>query len=173
MLTLVALGAVTHANVQDAYPPIVTEKNLYAATDFRGKPAPEFVVGQWLSDKPEMKGKILFIDFWATWCGPCKALIPKVNDWHAKYGKEVVFIGLSDEPAETVTKFQATTKMNYPQAIDPDRRLHKALGVKGIPHVMIVTPDGVVRWQGFPGSAEDPLTEEKLKQIIAASKIAR
>lgn len=170
LIVFALVASYAQAGQQGGFPPIVTAKTLYAKTDFRGKKAPEFVVEKWLSAKPEMKGKILFIDFWATWCGPCRALIPEVNKWHEKFGKDVVFVGLSDEPEATVTKFQETTKMTYFQAIDTQKRVSKALGVQGIPHVMIVTPDGICRWQGFPGSSEDPLTEEKLKQIIAASK---
>ena len=119
------------------------------------------------------KGKILFVDYWATWCGPCRALIPEVNEWAKKYEKDVVFVGLSNEPAETVTKFMKDTKMDYHIAIDTQNRMSKVLGVQGIPHVMIVTPDGIVRWQGFPGSEEDPLTDKVLEQIIKASKSTR
>ncbi len=153
------------------FPPIVKEKELYAKNDYRGKKAPEFVVGEWIHQgNPNMKGKVVVVDFWATWCGPCRALIPKMNTWAKKFEKDVVFVGLSDEPKDTVTKFQADTPMNYPQAIDSDKRMSKALGVQGIPHVMVISPDGIVRWQGFPGSKEDPLTEEKIQQIVDASK---
>ena len=82
----------------------------------------------------------------------------------------MVFVGVSDEPAETVKKFMTDTPMNYSVAVDPQKRMSKVLGVQGIPHVMIVSADGVVRWQGFPGSTEDPLTAEKIQQIVEASK---
>lgn len=153
------------------YPPVVTAKKLYAKNDYRGKKAPEFVVGEWIhKGNPNMKGKVVVVDFWATWCGPCKALIPEMNKWAKKFEKDVVFIGISDEAKETVTKFQQGTPMNYPQALDSQKRMSKALGVEGIPHVMVISPDGIVRWQGFPGSSEDPLTEEKIQQVIDASK---
>jgi len=156
------------------YPPIVTAKTLYAKNDFRGKQAPKFVVEQWLNQaNPNMKGKVLVVDFWATWCGPCRALIPEVNDWAAKFKKDVVFVGVSDEAEKTVSVFMEKTKMNYSVAIDTQKRMSKELGVQGIPHVMIVTPDGIVRWQGFPGSSEDPLTAEKIQQIVDASKAGK
>lgn len=155
----------------DGYPAIVTEKTLYAKNDFRGKKAPKLEVETWLAGKsPETKGKVVFIDFWATWCGPCKKLIPEMNEWAEKFKDDVVFIGISDEPTETLRKFMETTKMNYHVATDTQKRTSKELGVQGIPHVMIVTPDGIVRWQGFPGDKADPLTEEKLSQIVRTSR---
>jgi predicted regulator of Ras-like GTPase activity (Roadblock/LC7/MglB family) len=62
------------------------------------------------------------------------------------------------------------TEMKYGVAIDTKEVMSKALGIQGIPHVMVISADGIVRWQGFPGASEDPLTADKITQIIAASK---
>ena len=166
-IALAGQGPATKAE----YPPIVTAKNLYAKNDLRGKKAPELVVQQWLSGKaPDTKGKVLVVDYWATWCEPCREFIPEMNAWAKKFEKDAVFVGLSNESAKIVNEFQKTTPMNYHIAIDRKRRMVNALGVQGIPHVMIVSPDGIVRWQGWPGSPEDRLTDKIIEQIIAASK---
>ena len=65
----------------------------------QGKPAPALAVTGWLNTKPltlaDLKGKIVVIDFWATWCGPCLASIPHNNELQRKYaGKGVVFIAV-------------------------------------------------------------------------------
>ncbi|MBX3118915.1 MAG: TlpA family protein disulfide reductase [Fimbriimonadaceae bacterium] len=172
-LIVVALPVIAQPK-DDGYPAIVTEKTLYAKNDFRGKKAPKLEVEEWLTGKaPAMKGKVIFIDFWATWCGPCKALIPEMNEWAEKFKDDMVMIGISDEKSEVVSKFMEGTKMKYHVAIDTQKRTSKELGVQGIPHVMIITPDGIVRWQGFPGEKADKLTEEKLKQIIDTAKASK
>lgn len=169
---ILALGLLSVAFAAgETYPEIITKKELYASTDLRGKAAPKLEVETWLNQaNPKTKGKVVLVDFWATWCGPCRKLIPEMNEWAKKYADDVVFIGMSDEKPETVKEFMKKTPMNYSVAIDTKKRMSNALGVKGIPHVMIISPDGIVRWQGFPGSQEDPLTEKVLESIIAASK---
>jgi len=151
--------------------PAKVDKELYADNDFRGKAMPKLALEKVLNGSmPDTRGKVILIDFWATWCGPCVRSIPEVNEWKHKFEKDMVIIGLSDEKEEVVSQFMEKTKMEYTVAIDSQRRMSKELGIKGIPHVIVVSADGIVRWQGFPGLAEDKLTTEKLAQIIAASK---
>ncbi len=173
--TLVAalgIGALMLAAAKtDGYPPYVTAKTLYAAHDLRGKKAPDLFAEKWFDGKaPDTKGKVVVVDFWATWCGPCRKLIPEMNEWSKKLSKDVVFIGISDEPAATVQGLMKSTPMNYHVAVDTSQKMKNVLGVQGIPHVMVVTPDGVVRWQGWPQDEKDQLTAEKISAIVEAYK---
>ncbi len=168
LLASTSIGLQSHA--ADKYPPYVS-KNMFAEEDVRGKAAPKLEVAQWITGAaPETKGKVVLIDFWATWCGPCRRLIPELNQFSKKFSKDLVVIGLSDESESKLKEFVASNKVEYHIATDPDKRMKKQLKVSGIPHVLIITPDNVVRWQGFPQSPEDPLTEETLAQIISKSK---
>jgi len=150
--------------------PASVKKELYATNDLRGKKAPEITGVKWLTKAPETKDKILVIDFWATWCPPCRATIPELGEWQKKYAKDIAVIGISAERADVVKGFMAKTDMPYSVGVDAERHTESKVGVKGIPHVLVVTPDGVVRWQGFPLQEDDKLTSEKLEQIIAAWK---
>lgn len=153
------------AGGNDGWPAHV-EKNLYA-NDFRGKKAPELVVEEWLTDKPDTTGKVVMIDFWATWCGPCKKLIPEVNEFQEHFKNDMVVIGMSsDSTVDKVRDFMKKTEMHYAQAVDTKARTSHELGIKGIPHVVIMSTDGVIRWQGFPLSDEEKLTADIIKSII-------
>lgn len=155
--------------------PEKVEKNLYAKNDFRGKKAPAFKVEKWLNKEPSRKGKVVLIDLWATWCPPCKKLIPELESFQEKFKDDLVVIGVSDEKEAAVTKYineQREGKIGYALALDSKKTMHTALGVSGIPHVIIIDTDGIVRWQGFPGEAKEVLTEEIVKQIIDADKAA-
>ncbi len=130
---------------------------------------------RWLSGKPSIEGKVVLVDFWATWCGPCRASIPKLNEMAEKYAEDVAIIGLSDEPPLTVERFMQENggtplEMRYTVATDPDQRMESWFRVRGIPHLMVMSPDGIVRWQGHPLELERDL--EMLEQIIAASETA-
>jgi len=139
------------------------------ATSFRWAKAPELVVEKWLTDKPETEGKYVLIEFWATWCPPCRRSIPLLNKFHKKYGKELVVIGVSEESEADVRKLK-TPNVEYYSAIDTQMRTKKALGVFGIPHVIIVEPGGFVIWEGFPLLEDYELTEDIIEKILAVGR---
>ena len=141
------------------------DKKLWAKSVL-GQKAPEFVVEKWLTDEPNRAGKFVLIDFWATWCPPCRKAIPELNAFQKKFGGKLVVIGVSDEPEAAVKKL-ADPKIEYASAIDTQGRMKKALEVSGIPHCIIIDPQGIVRWEGFPFLSGHELTDKVVEEILA------
>jgi cytochrome c biogenesis protein CcmG, thiol:disulfide interchange protein DsbE len=133
---------------------------LYAKP-FMNQPGPEVVIEKWLSDPAETADKFFLLEFWATWCGPCRASIPHLNELRRRYGDRLVIVGLSDEAEADVRKL-TDPRIEYSSAIDTQRRTMREVEVSGIPHVLLMDPKGIVRFQGLPGD----LTEEKLEKIL-------
>lgn len=170
ILAALALFAAFGAVLQKPEYPKIVNKNLWADNDFRGKRAPDFIIERWLNaSSVDTRGKVLLIDFWATWCGPCRTLIPELNEHQSKFKDKLMVIGVSDEPQATVREFLKTTKMAYAVGIDTKKSMASKIGIKGIPHVLLISPDGIVRWQGFPGSDEERLSAKIIQQVIDAS----
>ena len=157
-----------------------------------GDKAPAIEVKEWVSNKPvtlaSAKGKVLVVEFWATWCGPCKVTIPHVNKLHARHqDKDVVFVGISNEDVAKVKAFLKTTPMNYHVGVAASREAYKAYmeGVRGIPHAFVVDKQGTVAWAGHPmmgmdaaikqiaSGAFDPAKAKKLAELRKQLQKAR
>jgi thiol-disulfide isomerase/thioredoxin len=132
------------------------------AKSFLHKAGPPLMIGKWLNGVPDSKGKFILVDFWATWCGPCRQAIPELNKFHAKFKDKIIVIGLSDETEEDVQKMNSP-QIDYWKAIDTDRRTANFCGIHTIPHAMLIDPDGIVRYQGHPAQ----LTDTALERLIA------
>lgn len=133
-----------------------------------GDPAAPLALEAFVKGDPitlaEGKGeKIYVVEFWATWCGPCRTSIPHLTEMQKKYADDVVFIGVSDETVEAVEPFVADMgdKMDYRVAIDKDRATSMAYmgayGQSGIPTAFIVDKKGRVAWVGHPATMEAQL----------------
>lgn len=130
--------------------------------DWIGKQLPALGV-QFSGGTPDYKGKAAIVEFWATWCPPCRASIPHLNEINKKFkDKGLVVVGITDEKKETVEKFQKTLPMEYNVAIG-GAEIEKKIGINGIPHAFIVGKDGKVVWQGHPMQLKDADIEKALK----------
>jgi len=140
-----------------------------ACTDIACARATKSMVGQklpklnlqYLKAKPELDGKPIILEFWATWCPPCLKSIPHLNELYTKNkDKGLVIIGVTNEKRDVVQKFLQKTKMDYFPAIDAT--LSKTFGVTGIPHAVLVDKTGKVVWEGHPAQ----IGEKELALIL-------
>ncbi len=131
--------------------------------------APKLEVQKWLTAKPKTKGKFVLIEFWATWCPPCRKSIGLLNGLHKKFGKDLVVIGISHETEADVRALK-THRIEYFSAIDTKARTKKELGVFGIPHVILIEPGGCVVWEGFPLLKGHELTEKIIAKMIVIGR---
>lgn len=140
-----------------------------------GDPAADLRVAEWVKGTPvklaDGKGKTVFVvEFWATWCPPCRASIPHLSELQKQFqDRGVVFIGVSQESPDVVKKFveKMGDRMNYTVAADDDGATAKgymdAYAINGIPHAFIVDKEGRVIWHGHPMAG----LEETLTNVLA------
>lgn len=140
-----------------------------------GSPAPALQISDWVKGSPQSlkngKGKNVFIvEFWATWCGPCRMSIPHLTETQAKYkDKGLVVIGISDEEPGVVKEFlkKMGDKMEYTVAIDKAKATAKAymggFGVNGIPFACVVDKTGLIIWSGNPLDGLDTVIEQVME----------
>jgi thiol-disulfide isomerase/thioredoxin len=142
----------------------LTGAALGAATkSMVGQQVPELRL-DYVGQKPEVKGKPVILEFWATWCGPCRTSIPHLNEVHKKYkDKGLVIIGVTDEDNQTIRKFTKEVPMDYTPATDRNGKLGKDFGVTGIPHAVLADKTGKIVWEGHPMRLTDAEIEKALQ----------
>lgn len=116
---------------------------------------------------PELKGKAYVLEFWATWCPPCRTSIPHLNEVYKKYkDKGLEIIGVTKEDRQTVRNFEKNIPIEYTVAHDTYGKLNDEFQIKGIPHAMIVDKSGKIVWEGHPMR----LPESQLETVLKAAE---
>jgi thiol-disulfide isomerase/thioredoxin len=164
------------------------------------KPAPEVTL-EWvhdangpvtLADLDSLKGKIVILDFWATWCGPCVASFPKIRELRAHYpGDDVVILGVTSlqgkhyprgaspidcagDPAkerQLMTEYMKVMEITWPIAFSAQDVFNADYDVNGIPHVAIIDAKGVLRHNNLhPASPLDEKTKLIDALLVEAGK---
>lgn len=146
--------------------------DLYAK-DLQGQRLP-VALGQetWLTEKQDLTGKVLVLDFWATWCGPCIAAEPKLEKLMTDHAGKLAVVGISGQREEQ-SKVESHLEKHEPKWVylhDDEQRVFKPFESRGIPLVVVVSTDGMIRWMGNPHQKEFSTV---VGEVIAADPLIK
>jgi len=119
-----------------------------------------------------LKGKVVYLDFWASWCGPCRQSFPWMNEMQAKYGAkglQVVAVNV-DAKRDDADKFLAEVPASFSVAFDSQGETPKLYGIKGMPSSLLIGPNGKVisMHAGFKGAERKEL-EDAIAGALASA----
>lgn len=141
-----------------------------------GHLAPDFTlqtaVGQTITlsdivDTTGSTGQPLVLNFWASWCGPCRVEMPSLQQASVKYNGRVAFVGINQgEDWPTITDFGNEYKVTYPLLIDPDNRVNRRYEVNSLPTTVIIDQQGVVR-EVIIGILSEAVLQSRVESLLA------
>ena len=143
---------------------------LHAASPLVGKVAPPFALADLRQQKLELRafrGKVVLLDFWASWCAPCQQEMPRFAAWQTQYGSrdlQVIGISMDDDPA-LARKIYTKLRLNYPVAMGDERIGAAYGGVLGLPLTFLIDRNGGIQAQ-FSGENDLKAMEEKIKALL-------
>lgn len=161
---IVVIGLVLRGGSDRSGPGIIS---IGRATDIRPRPAPDFVLTSFDGQRIQLsdyRGRIVVLNFWATWCPPCRVEAPVLQRAAERLDAEgVTILGIDvwDEQAAAI-QFLNETGITYPNAEDATRLIPVEFGVTGLPETFVIDRRGVLvrRWVG-------PLTDDDLDELLA------
>ncbi|CAN5712212.1 hypothetical protein BH11MYX2_BH11MYX2_00510 [soil metagenome] len=160
-------GTTKTIDVQIALKPPI--EDLFAA-ELTGNPAPDFAAqhasGPHATSLADLKGQVVLVEFWATWCGPCTVAQPYLDKWQTTYGpKGLRVVAITNESVPTVTDYLTTHWFSYSIGIDADGEISANYMVPGTPTLVVIDRSGIVR-RVHVGADEVWTLESMIQQLL-------
>jgi thiol-disulfide isomerase/thioredoxin len=148
---------------------LLTEAPLvgHLAPDFSAKtPANESHALSDHIDRDGGNGRPVVLNFWASWCGPCRMEMPAFERASLKYADQAAILGINQaESSETIQRFAQNTGVTYPLLVDEDWVVNNKYGVSNLPTTIFVDADGVIR-EVFVGTMNQAVLEDKINSLL-------
>ena len=147
-----------------------------------GQPAPEIEVARWINAEPkslaDLRGQVVLLEFWATWCKPCDEMFPKLTALHAEHAERGLNIlaltrhymayggsaSAREDELAMIRQFVAARALPFPVGVAEDERLQALYGATGMPAVALIDRRGTVRYRF--GGGGDAMFQQILKECL-------
>jgi thiol-disulfide isomerase/thioredoxin len=145
---------------------------------------PEIKISEWIDQTPvrlaDLRGKVVLLDFWATWCGPCRVSMPKINAMSRKYrDRGLVVLGLTEfegeaggraltrpQEIEYIRQFKRKQNISYGFGVSDDKETGRSYGVVSIPTAVLIDRQGRVRFLTISANDDEAETLQKVIQKL-------
>lgn len=141
-----------------------------------GHAAPDFILQTAVGEKVDLEdiihpahveGQPVVLNFWASWCAPCRVEMPHLQNASLKYNGRAAIIGVNQgETAKTVADFAAEQGITYPLLIDQNQEVNYLYDVRGLPTTIFIGADGVVR-EVVIGTVTQAVLEDRVEKLLA------
>lgn len=176
---LFAFTAPDKANKYESLADYLLREGAMGEHPLLGKPAPTFTArlfeGEEVSFEHDPDGKVIVLDFWATWCAPCVEALPELQELAAKFKeKEVVFYAINvAEMPEAISEFLKSHELKVPVIVDPEGQLSAAYAATAIPQTVLIGKGGRVEavHVGFDGGDSMSILESEIETLLAGRRI--
>ena len=146
--------------------------HLSASDTLLNRPAPPFSRTDLAGARINLsayRGKVVLLNFWATWCAPCRIELPRFAAWQKQYGPQgfqILAVSMDDDPA-LVRDFLRQIQPNYPAIIGDARLGERYGGVLGVPVTLLIDRHGIIRAR-IEGEADLPAMEAQIRKLLAS-----
>jgi peroxiredoxin len=135
-----------------------------------GHRAPDFTLSTPLNDEitlAELAGQPVVLNFWASWCAPCRVEMPSLQQASVQYNGRAAFIGINQgEAPQTVTDFGTEYGVTYPLLVDTAAEISQLYNVRGLPTTLFIDAEGVVR-EVVVGPVSQAVLEDRVESLLA------